>query len=1021
MKNKGEESVAAQARPFDHYVSLGYNCEVSFRIQDYLGKPIESYPLTWAYVHDLSRLAAALEKRGELLGRMLPQKGSDMFRDADYDIAFHVRASADELFRADGSLREEIAEPALEELRSRYRHLTEKFSELLLSDDRTLFVLKVREDGYRQSWLKNLFAFLVENYFALSGGFRLLVVSEERWFNEKEAKRFWRGEDRILFATVENFAADDKTDRDGDIDGWMRAFAYADKDSASFFEKNKKHNANKTVRKIRLEKRIRVSVLIPVYNTWRTLPRCLDSVLSQTLREIEIVCADDASDQKTKDVLREYAEKDPRIRIITFPQNKGTLCVRSALIRAARGDYVMFLDSDDEFMPKACETALHAIEKQRVDIVQFGTQIVTEKAMSEGEKRDLYTYFRLNKGRLNGTNVFKKCFEFGKTSYNWVLWDKIFRRSIIQKVIPYLPEVRCLTAEDFAIYFIASYYARSFYGIKEPLIRYYFGAGVSASFRWTLKDYRVNLGRKVACDIVRTMLDTENPSDSIYRESYKQWEKEFFTAFIWKFCEECGLSSGAEVFDLLAEAYGLPRLIYSFAKYLGNWRAERLAKLIRDASCLKSETKPIRTIGFFYHRIGIGGVERVLSKLIPLFLNWGYKTVLFVEEESDTDYSIPAQCKKIIVPGSVHIDGDAYAAHGEALLDGLKENAVDVLLYQAGSSQWLLYDILIAKAAGTKIAVTLHELVALPLIRDRAAFTNKPYYLRLADGVQTIVRSDEALLQNFGINARFIPNPYTYEAEESLQARGKDVLWVGRMEPVQKRPEHAIEIMRLVVDELPDARMRIVGKADSEEEEKRYRMQIAERGLQENIEMCGFHSDPSEFYRNSGVLLMTSRYEVAPMVLGEAMSFGLPIVTYDMPYVEFLRENDGCVRVPQEDIVGAAKELVRILQDDKLRGELAQKSLRTARKLSEFDLHAAWDEFLCGLGEHPDSDEDMRICLENMYEFYDLGLHGGEKSGLVGFAWRYMKDFGIAATFRKTIKFIRKYGFKATVNRLLHK
>ena len=43
MKNKGEESVAAQARPFDHYVSLGYNCEVSFRIQDYLGKPIESY------------------------------------------------------------------------------------------------------------------------------------------------------------------------------------------------------------------------------------------------------------------------------------------------------------------------------------------------------------------------------------------------------------------------------------------------------------------------------------------------------------------------------------------------------------------------------------------------------------------------------------------------------------------------------------------------------------------------------------------------------------------------------------------------------------------------------------------------------------------------------------------------------------------------------------------------------------------------------------------------------------------
>ncbi len=771
-----------------------------------------------------------------------------------------------------------------------------------------------------------------------------------------------------------------------------------------------------------MEKRIRVSVLIPVYNTWRTLPRCLDSVLSQTLREIEIVCADDASDQKTKDVLREYAEKDPRIRIITFPQNKGTLCVRSALIRAARGDYVMFLDSDDEFMPNACETALHAIEKQRVDIVQFGTQIVTEKAMSEGEKRDLQACFRVYKGRLKGTQIFRKCFELGKTKYNWVLWDKIFRRSLIQKAATFLPEVYCLKAEDFAIYFIASYYARSFYGIKEPLIRYYFGAGVSASFRWTLKDYRVNLGRKVACDIVRTMLDTENPSDSIYQESYKQWEKDFFAIFVWKFVNECSLSYGAEVFDLLAETYGLPRIIFTFAEYFGNEKGEHLARLIWGAKCLIPETKPVRTIGFFYHRIGIGGVERVLSKLIPLFLNWGYKTVLFVEEESDTDYSIPAQCKKIIIPSSVNVDGKAYTSHGEALLRGVKENAVDILLYQAGSSPWLLYDLILTKAAGAKFVVTLHELSALPLIRgDKLAFSYKPYYLRLVDGVQTIARSDQALLQAFNVNAHYIPNPYTYTVEGSLAGIKKDIVWVGRMDSQQKRPEHAIEIMRLVVDELPDARMRIVGKADSEEEEKRYRMLIAERGLQENIEMCGFHSDPSEFYRNSGVLLMTSRYEVAPMVLGEAMSFGLPIVTYDMPYVEFLRENDGCVRVPQEDIVGAAKELVRILQDDKLRGELAQKSLRTARKLSEFDLHAAWDEFLCGLGEHPESDEDMRICLENMYEFYDLGLHGGEKSGLVGFAWRYMKDFGIAATFRKTIKFIRKYGFKATVNRLLHK
>ena len=72
----------------------------------------------------------------------------------------------------------------------------------------------------------------------------------------------------------------------------------------------------------------KISVLIPVYNTKRTLARCLDSVLGQTLKDIEIICVDDGSDGETKAVLRAYAERDGRIRALTHAENRGLLYAR---------------------------------------------------------------------------------------------------------------------------------------------------------------------------------------------------------------------------------------------------------------------------------------------------------------------------------------------------------------------------------------------------------------------------------------------------------------------------------------------------------------------------------------------------------------------------------------------------------------------------------------------------------------------------------------------------------------------
>lgn len=91
----------------------------------------------------------------------------------------------------------------------------------------------------------------------------------------------------------------------------------------------------------------KVSVIIPVYNTEKYLEKCLDSVCNQTLSDIEIICIDDCSTDNSLNILKEYAHRDRRIKLIKFEENKGPAVARNLGITEASGEYIAFLDSDD--------------------------------------------------------------------------------------------------------------------------------------------------------------------------------------------------------------------------------------------------------------------------------------------------------------------------------------------------------------------------------------------------------------------------------------------------------------------------------------------------------------------------------------------------------------------------------------------------------------------------------------------------------------------------------------------------
>lgn len=97
---------------------------------------------------------------------------------------------------------------------------------------------------------------------------------------------------------------------------------------------------------------VKVSVIIPVYNVEPYLKQCMDSVVGQTLKDIEIICVDDGSTDNSLDILREYAAEDSRIQIIE-QKNAGAGAARNNGMRYATGKYLSFLDSDD-FLNREC-------------------------------------------------------------------------------------------------------------------------------------------------------------------------------------------------------------------------------------------------------------------------------------------------------------------------------------------------------------------------------------------------------------------------------------------------------------------------------------------------------------------------------------------------------------------------------------------------------------------------------------------------------------------------------------------
>lgn len=145
-----------------------------------------------------------------------------------------------------------------------------------------------------------------------------------------------------------------------------------------------------------------ISILVPCYNVEAYLRQCMDSIIRQTYTNLEIICLDDGSTDRTPEILKEYEKKDSRTKVISKP-NSGYGATMNIGLKAASGKYIGIVESDDYIEPKMYEILCDAAEKDNLDIVRC--RFIERNVIKSKDKVNTFSYVKDNGRVFRPTDV----------------------------------------------------------------------------------------------------------------------------------------------------------------------------------------------------------------------------------------------------------------------------------------------------------------------------------------------------------------------------------------------------------------------------------------------------------------------------------------------------------------------------------------------------------------------------------------------------------------------------------------
>ncbi|WP_297277392.1 glycosyltransferase [uncultured Brachyspira sp.] len=689
----------------------------------------------------------------------------------------------------------------------------------------------------------------------------------------------------------------------------------------------------------------KVSVIVPVYNREKLISKCLDNLIKQTFKDIEIIVVNDASTDNSKFVIEEYLKKDDRIILLDLKNNCGSYDARIFGWMKAKGDFIVNCDSDDYYSNDAIEIMYNEAVKNDADVVVAKLMIV-----SNGKIKEDTWYNKPNTGILIGEDIFKLLL---KNRYNWSIHTKLIKKEIIDLAMNDLPKnKRLLFSEDILMSGIIYYYSKKL--IYSSNAKYFYEINTSGNFHEAQDmnkevkrvEYTISILYSLLNFMISKKLDNNYYSSFYVLTNFLYGELLFNNSILNYDLKESLTIFWIEKLGVLS----ISKDYYSKDLYKMNLSSIHFSN--------KKEIKKIKNIGIIYNRLYNGGVERFISRLSFILNDSGYNIIIFTNEEpNDKDYSLPNNTARIVLSND-------YESRYSIFKESIEKYNIDIFIHNGWTSDKFFIDSLIIKDIGIKLITVLHSVFSYSVYDGRNINNqlNRINMYKFSDALIVLSNTTKRFYEYMGLNnIYYIPNFLTFNINNTniSDLKQKNIVWIGRFEIDVKQPILALEAFSKVVKSIPDAKLLIIGSGDSYEEGL-VKQKIKELKIENNCKLLGYQTNIEKYFLESSVHLFTSSFEGFPMVLGEVKSYGIPTVMFDLPYLEMVKDNKGLVRVPQNNINELSNALIKVLEDDEYRNKLGIEAKNSLDNFSDENIFALWKKLFDDI-EQSKNNENISI------------------------------------------------------------
>ena len=685
---------------------------------------------------------------------------------------------------------------------------------------------------------------------------------------------------------------------------------------------------------------MKFSFIIIGHNQCDDICTAIDSVLNQKYQNIEAIYVDDASTDGTVELVKNKYS-DERLRVIACEENQGPLIARMIGVEHCTGDWVLFLDGDDSYSIETCSVLAETINNSSkpIDMVGYGAEII---ALENADKQSL---IQLEEkigtpclGYLSGERLMEELYLKRTKSYS--IWNKCYSKSVICAVAESLQWEKLFVSEDFYMIFVALSYVKTYFGIPDKLYHYTFGAGITTSRKLNFQAYLRYLTAKKAHDFTLEYAKKIAVFDK-YQSMFELLDVDIICGTYYKLMQ-LPKEEHYDAARLFFDTYDTPKIIHALSAH-HLYELNTVAEYLDIGRLFPYSGKKIQTVALYYHRLYNGGAERVIALLAEELKKIGISVVVITEEEqNEMDYPLPENTPHVVIGRLEDVGAQRY----EKLTAFVRDYAVDAVIYNAWVAPSLFLDMLTIKSVGAACVVYCHGVYFSDVQEGFSVSKRVSNVFRYADGLVTLTELDRLYWSRYNSKVFKVNNPLSFDPVTVPKATldSHDLVWIARLDP-RKNPFDAVQVLQEVRKTVSDAKLYIVGGGNENLRDALTEF-VKNNDMEDAVVFTGVTTDVAPFLLNSSVLLFLSDFESFGMVFAEALSYGVPIVAYELPYIEMIEQSEAAIKVSWKDTHAAAEAVVTLLTDDELRKRMGEIGKQEAIALSQINIGKQWTEIL---------------------------------------------------------------------------